>query len=334
MATARAGRTASRICAAAAISLASLGLVGQSQAADPVRIAVLKFGTVNWELDVIKTHGLDKAQGITLEVLGLASKNATSVALLAGEVDMIVTDWIWVSRQRAEGAGYTFVPFSTAAGALVVPAGSPVEGIADLKEKRLGIAGGPLDKSWLLLRALARRNFGFDADREVDKVFGAAPLLNQQILAGRLDAVVNFWHFAARLEAAGLRRVMGVDEMARALGIESEVPLIGFVFDQTWAEGHREQLSGFLDASAEAKRILAQSDGEWERLRPLMKVEDEATFRLLRDSYRRGIPDRWGKAERADAERLFAILAEQGGAQLVGRSPVLQDGTFWPHLVY
>ncbi len=311
-----------------------LGVTGRAAAADAIRIGVLKFGTVNWELDVIKTHGLDRKEGFSLEVLGLASKNATSVALQAGEVDVIVTDWIWVSRQRAEGVGYSFVPFSTAAGALMVPAGSPVRNLSDLKGRRLGIAGGPLDKSWLLLRALAGRSLGFDADREIDKAFAAPPLLNQQIQAGRLDAVLNFWHFAARLEAAGFRRVMGVDQMVEALGIGGKIPLIGYVFDQAWAEANREQLLGFVAASRAAKEMLRRSDDEWVRLRPLMKAEDDATFRALRDAYRRGIPERWGAEERGAARKLFAILAEQGGEKLVGRSEALQDGTFWPGLVF
>ncbi len=334
MPTARALRRRQRLALVASILVACLGAMGQGAAADPVRIAVLKFGTVNWELDVIKTHGLDRKAGFSFEVLGLAGKNATSVALQAGEVDIIVTDWIWVSRQRAEGIGYTFVPFSTAAGALMVPAGSPVRDLSDLKGRSLGIAGGPLDKSWLLLRALARQSLGFDADREIDKAFAAPPLLNQQILAGRLDAVLNFWHFAARLEAVGFRRVVGVDEIIRALGIDAKIPLIGYVFGQAWAEANRDQLLGFLAASREAKDILRRSDEEWVRLRPLMKAKDDATFRALRDSYRRGIPERWGEQERAAARRLFAILAEQGGEKLVGRSKALEDGTFWPHLVY
>jgi len=38
-----------------------------------VRVGVLEFGTVNWELDVIKHHGLDTERGFTLEVQGFAS---------------------------------------------------------------------------------------------------------------------------------------------------------------------------------------------------------------------------------------------------------------------
>ena len=38
------------------------------------------------------------------------------VALQGGAVDLIVTDWFWVSRQRNEGRLFSFVPHSMAAG--------------------------------------------------------------------------------------------------------------------------------------------------------------------------------------------------------------------------
>ncbi|MBX6320498.1 MAG: ABC transporter substrate-binding protein [Rhodospirillaceae bacterium] len=303
-------------------------------AAGTVRVGVLKFGTVNWELDVIKRHGFDKAEGIDTQVVGLASNNATAVALQAGAVDVIVTDWLWVTRQRAEGAPYTFVPYSISVGSLVVPADSPIRSLGDLAGKRVGIAGGPVDKSWLVLRALATQRFGLDLDSAVDKVFGAPPLLNEQILDGGLDAVINNWNFVAQLEAKGLRRVIGADEAAHALGITTDVPLLGYVFDETWAAKHRDDALGLVRASRKAKALMAESDAEWERLRPLVRAPDEATFRALRDGFRAGIPRAWGEAERADAARLFEIMARLGGEELVGKSRELQPGTFWAEVSY
>ncbi len=46
-----------------------------------VRVGILEFGTVNWELDVIKHHQLDRQNGFKLEVAGFGSKSATAVAL-------------------------------------------------------------------------------------------------------------------------------------------------------------------------------------------------------------------------------------------------------------
>ncbi len=308
--------------------LVLFGVAGAAQA-DTVRVGALKFGTVNWLLDVIKSNGLDKAEGIDLEILYLANKNASGVALQAGSADVIVGDWIWVARQRAEGADYTFVPYSTSLGAIMVPADSPVRDVSDLVGRRLGIAGGPLDKSWLLLRGLTAQQHGFDAEAEIERVFAAPPLLNEQILAGRVDAVLNFWPFAARLEAQGLRRLIGVEEIARQLGIESPLPLVGFIFGEGWARENEAATASLLRAIEAAMQRMAESDAEWERLRPLMKAPDDAAFLALRDRFRQGIPGPWTAERRADARRLFALLAELGGEKLVGRASVWQDGTFW-----
>src|SRR5690606_27033987 len=214
-------------------------------------------------------------------------------------------------------------------GALVVPEASEIRSVADLAGRRLGVAGGPLDKSWLLLQALARERDGLDLAAEAEPVFAAPPLLNEQLATGRLDAVLTFWPYAARLEAQGYRRLLGVEEMIGRLGIKGPLPMVGYIFDEGWANANPARVAGFIEATHAARRRMAESDEEWERLRPLMQAENEAVFRALRDGFRAGIPERWGEAERAEAARLFTLLAEIGGPALVGRSDELQAGTFW-----
>jgi NitT/TauT family transport system substrate-binding protein len=315
--------------------LASLVALGaQPVAAGTIKLGVLKFGTVNWELDVIKANGLDKAEGLDLQTVDLANTGATTVALQAGAVDVIVTDWLWVTRQRADGAPFTFVPFSASVGALMLPPDSTVASLADLKGKKLGIAGGAVDKNWLVIRALAQQRHGLELDGAVDKVFGAPPLLNEEMLSGRLDGVINNWNFIAELEAKGYKKLLAVEDAQKELGIQTQVPLLGYVFDETWAVAHKDDVLALVRASRKAKDLLARSDPEWERLRPLMKAPDEATFAALRDGFRRGIPAHWGEAERADAVKLFGVMAKLGGAELIGKSAELQPGTFWSAVTY
>ena len=302
-------------------------------AADTVRVGVLKFGTVNWELRTIQRHDLDVRHGFDLEVLELAGDQATKVALQAGEVDMIVSDWLWVSRQRADGKRYTFVPFSSSVGSLMVPPDSPIRSLADLKGKTIAIAGGPLDKSWLLLRGLTQRRHGFDPAVAAEPVFGAPPLLSQKAEAGEVDAVLNYWHYSARLEAKGFRRIIGANEAAMALGAEGPVSAIGYVFDEDWAARHLEAARGFVAASREAKELLRRSDAEWEALREMTGAEDDATLAALRTRFREGIPDRPLAEEMADTEKVYEFLAELGGDKLVGQSKTMAPGTFWPVLV-
>lgn len=303
---------------------------GRLRAATPptVRIGLLRFGTVAWELAVVARHGLDAEAGVKIETLEFASNDATRIALQARTVDVVVSDWLFASRQRAEGQPLAFVPFSTAIAALMVPARSPAGSLRDLRGRRIGVSGGPLDKAWLMLQAEARRQ-GFDLAKEAEPVYGAPPLLAETLARGDLDAALLFWNFAARLEAEGHRELLPIEAVERSLGAAAPVAMVGHVFDEHWAAANRPALDGFLRASAAAKAILRDSDAEWEALRPLMKAESDAMFLRLRDRFRAGIPRRPAEAEEADAARLYAVVADLGGPRLVGRATQLSPGTFW-----
>ena len=316
--------------------LAAATMAAATQAADlgTIKLGVLKFGTVNWELDVIEHHGLDAKEGFNLEVTGFGGGEATDIALMGGAVDGIVSDWLWVSRQRAEGIPLTFIPYSSSVGALMVPADGSIASLADLEGKNVGIAGGPLDKSWLLIQALADEKDGIELAAVVEPAYGAPPLLAEKFRTGELDAVINYWHYAARLEAEGHKRLLDVADAQEALGVPSDTPQLGYVFREDWADEHAELVQAFARASRAAKKIMDESDEEWERLRELTKAENDATLEGLKQNYRKGIVRSWGEKERLAAAELYGTLAALGGEELVGTSPVLVDGTFWSGVEY
>mgnify|MGYP001821176397 FL=1 len=308
-------------------------LPARAENTEPIKVGVLKFGTVNWVMDTIQTNGFDKAEGIELDVVPLASTQGTTVGLQAGSLDIVVTDWLLVSRERTSGAAFTMVPFSTALGAIMVPPDSPIKTLADLKGKTLGVAGGPLDKSWLLIVAYALRTANIDLRTETTQEFGAPPLLAARAKQGEIDAVLNYWPYAARLEAVGFTQLIGLEDVVRELGAKGEVAMLGYAFNADWAEQNPSAIDGFVRAAEKANELLATSDAEWERLKPVMSANDpnfdEATFDALRRRFREGIPERRLTFEEADAKVLFQFLRELGGTKLVGPGTELAPGTFW-----
>jgi NitT/TauT family transport system substrate-binding protein len=302
--------------------------VAPGHAAETIRLAVQKTGTFSWELAAIRAGGLDKEAGLSLEVSELASTEAGKIAMRAGSADIILSDWLWVSRERALGAKLTFYPYSSALGAVMVPANSPIKTLADLKGRKLAVAGGAIDKSWLLLQARMKQD-GIDLKSQATIVYGAPPLIAAKALDGEMDASLNFWNFCAQLEAKGFRRLTGIEDILPKLGAKGAVSAVGYVFDESWAASHRGAVARFIAMTRKAKELLATSDAAWDKVAPLTGTTDPAVLKTYRDRYRDGIPRRSIDDEEKDARVLYRVLAEIGGRDLVGPAAELDPGTFY-----
>ena len=328
------GRTTSWACLLL-VALAWLAAVpARAEPLPVVRIGVLKFGTVNWELDVIRRHGLDRAHGFALEPTELAGKDGTAVALQGGAVDVILTDWLWVAKRRALGGDFTFAPHSHATGGLMVRRDAGIKGIADLKGRKIGIAGGPVDKSWLVLRAYAKKLSGLDLTRDAEPVFAAPPLLNEILKRADIPAAINFWQYNARLPETDYFELVRVEDMLPVLGVSAQTPLLGWVFSEAWAARNPALLRAFLAAAKAAREKLAGSPDEWQSIAPLVRAENPPMLERLRQAYRRGIadtqPDAGASDPAAAAQRLLELLTAFGGIDEAPPGGQVPQGTFFP----
>jgi NitT/TauT family transport system substrate-binding protein len=309
--------------------LASRALPARAAETPVVRLGTVQFGTAQWAADVIQRNHLDVAHGFALQTVMLANTDAARVALLSGGADIVVSDWFFVASQRAEGTKLTFAPFSSALGGVLVRADSPIRSLADLSQRKLGVAGGPQDKSWLVVQAAGNAKNGIDLARVADVVYGAPPLLNAKLMQGELDAVLTFWTYAARLEAAGYRQVISVAECAKSLGLPDKLCLVGFVFHEDWANKNEAAIVGFLTAAAEAQAMLAGSVAEWQQVRPLMDAPDDALFNSLRQRFFEGIAFPPADVQEETATKLIDVLQRTGGARALGGLSKLPAGVFW-----
>lgn len=320
----------SRAGAFALVVLAYLSLSAFSPETKKIEIGLQEGGTASWEIEAIKVLGLDKKNGIEIDVRPLADSRAGQVALQGGAVDVILSDFIWVSIQRNQGSDFTFVPHSLAVGGLMVDPNGAVQSLEDLPGKTIGIAGGPVDKSWVILQAYYQAKTG---DNLVDKVtakYGAPPLINELLASGQSQASLNFWHWNARARVAGMRELVSVKEMMTELGVDRTPPLLGWVFSEASARQKKHELTAFLDASYDAKDALLNDDKAWDQIRGAMNVgDDDALFIGLRDAYRAGILTSYSQDDINAATQAFALMAKYGGADLVGDTPTLASGTFW-----
>ena len=309
-------------------SILAVVMAGSAFAEGPkIRAAVLKIGTVNWELDTIKRNGFDTEAGFELEVQPFADNGATRVALEGGDADLAVADWIWVARQRAAGKDYVFIPYSKAVGSVVVKNDSPAQSLEDLAGKKIGIAGGPVDKSWLIMQAYATQKYGMDLSGATEQVFGAPPLIFKTALQGETDAAINFWHFLAKMKAGGMRELISVSEASKELGLNPDTPLLGYVMKESFIAENPGIARALYKASRSAKELLGSDDAAWEPLRDRMNVKSDAQYETLRADFRSGIPNDEAVDE-AGAAKFLALMAKLGGEKLVGEATTLPAGLF------
>ncbi len=296
-----------------------------------LKIGSLQYGSVNWELKLIKELELDKKNSFDIKIIELASKNAAAVALQGGAVDVIVTDWFWVSRQRSEGREFSFVPHSMSAGGLIVSKESNIKNEEDLQGKKIGIAGGQVDKGWLIFRAYFKKEFGKELKDISSQIFGAPPLLNKKLEQNSFDAILTYWPYQAKLLTNNnFIKLINITDILKKLDLPKGIPVIGWVFKDNWARDNNDLLDKFLLASQEAKKLMLKSDKIWENIRPFMNADDDKLFYNLRDIYREGIPSgKFTENQINGSKKLYSILSEIGGRELVGKAKQLSPGTFW-----
>ena len=297
--------------------------------ANSVKIAVLKYGSVNWEYNVIKHHKLDKKNNVKIQKVEVTNKDASAVAFLSKSVDIFVTDWIWVSKQREKGNLVSFLPYSNSAGSLMIKKGEEINSFLDLKNKKIGVAGGSLDKSWLFLRAYAIKKYEKDPLTFFKTSFAAPPLINGLLRNDQLDAGYNYWNYTARLEALGYEEFLTLKDILPYIGIEGELPLIGYVFREGFVQKNEETLHGFIKASNEARKILKTSDNEWLRISEMTGAKNQLMLEKIRDGFRKGIPSDNHQLMRKNIQHAYKILSQIGGEELVGSSSSLASGTYW-----
>ena len=310
------------------ISILLLSIISL-QAQENLRIGVLAFGTVNWELDVLKHHNLDKKYGFDLDVVELASKNAQLVSLQSKDVNMIVNDWIWVNTQKAKGKNFSFYPYSKATGTLLVNENSNINTLLDLKGKHLGIAGGVYDKTWLLFRAYSKSKYDIDLKDIVNPLFASAPILYKKMQDDSLQAAINFWHFNAKLESKNIKALIEISEILKELDIQKDESFVGCTFDTKFANENKDLINAFLKASKESKEILKNSDEEWNRIKEQMSVKNDKEFEALKNGYKKGIIEEFDENSIGDLQKVFKILLKEGGEKFVEDSTSLDNSIFW-----
>lgn len=300
-----------------------------------LRAAFEPTGSPRWFVYAMKKLGLDAKHGFDLQITLVRDQitgafQSFEVALKEDAVDLIDVDWIVIGRHRMNGLPITaFFPYGRIAGGLVVPVDSSIQGLQDLRGRRIGVVR-LRDKNWVILRAACMKRFGFDPQQENTVVEALSKgTLADLLKSGQVDAALQWWQLIPPLVATGMyRRVADVLDLIADLGVEGAVPITLFTVTEEFAQRNPELLRGFIRAFCDTAEYLKANDEVWVEIgEQVMGGIDHGILTILRDSWRRRVMTAWNGSTVRQIERLFDELLKVGGGPLLGIDR-LPPGTF------
>ena len=115
----------------------------------------------------------------------------------------------------------------------------------------------------------------------------------------------------------------------------ARVPQLGYVFKELVGGSKPDLVQAFARALRGADGIIKTTDEEWQRLKPLVHADSDATLNAVMRRYREGIVESWGEQQSARPPRSStpsspALAARSSSA----RATELAPGTFWPSLTF
>jgi NitT/TauT family transport system substrate-binding protein len=293
-------------------------------------------GSPRYMLYTIKKFGFDHDHGFHLDVQLVSDEleggvETVEAKLQDGDADLIDIDYISTARERAEGAPIVaFHPYGRTVGGLVVPEDSPIEGLEDLRDRRLGVVRR-LDKNWILTRAACREFHDFDPDEEATPVeVGSKVGLTEMLRDGEVDGIFQFWPIVPEIAETGpYREAFPVSDLVQRLsGTDRKLPISTFLTSEEYFEDNSQAIRGFKRAYGEAVEQLTSDDEIWETIgEELMYENDSEVIRAVRDGWRDMVVADWNEETIEGMDQLFDHLLDVAGAEAIGVDH-LPDGLF------
>jgi NitT/TauT family transport system substrate-binding protein len=282
-----------------------------------LRLLYNEPGTNSFPPFVIKKFALDTKYGFELQPIAAPSSQAIATGLQGGGGDVGILDWITLARMQSAGVKLVGVaPFLIWANTVVVHADAPYQRLGDLKGKRIGIySKNNLD--WIVMRAYAQRLHKIDLEKETQLQEGAVPLLRGLLDQSQLDAAQMFNSLTPDMVAAGKYRVLAtIRGLIKELDLP-DTPFLLYSADSNFASAHPERMKAYLAAYRESIDILRKDDAVWVERGNIMKLQGQA-LTLFRDEAREDMMDKFESRTESDIRKVFSVLLETGGAQLIG----------------
>ena len=251
------------VAAAVTIALLSGGCAsGNGAASPPVEQHNVTVGAVPVAdaaaLYIAQQRGLFQAQGLNVKIETIVSGADAIEGQAAGKYDVVFGNYVSYILADALHKGEFRVLAPGAAdspndSALMVPANSPIQTIAQLKGKRIGV-NAPNNIATVFIDALLSANaMGVKADH-IRLVTVPFPDMTQAMQTHRIDAAWLVEPFVTFAEMSGATPLADTNE-----GATQNLPLGGYMVTQSWEKNNPGTAAAFRRALMQGQEIASRN---------------------------------------------------------------------------
>ncbi|SDT11112.1 ABC transporter substrate-binding protein [Bradyrhizobium canariense] len=233
---------------------------------------------------VMKEQKFDLANGVDFQLKMYANIEAVYQAMRAGDSEMGPGGWTNALQWRATGSPWTVVyPIALGAGVdVLVPPGSSIKSLSDLKGKKVASYAGPTGTATMLLRTLLADYYGFDPAKTSDLQYGSPPVLINALKRGEIDALVLLDPLASKLMGNGEARSISnlVDDYQAKSG--KKMLWLGWLVHEKLLQRSPEAVTRVLTAYRQALDYLDKHPDEWKRYAKPSGIDDAGLELLIK----------------------------------------------------
>ena len=303
--------------AGSALLATSAGAEAPKGDGSTIRLMSNPVGTQSYPPFVIKKFELDKKYGFNLEVIPFTNPQASVAALQSESIEAVVQDWISLARLRNQNVPVIGVaPFLSYVNTVLLPADSEIKTLADFKGKRIGTFS-KTGFNWIIVQAVAKKNYGIDLAREVEVQEGAPSLLRGSLEQGQLDATLQYNSLTPDMVLSGKAKLMmTIHDVVAELGF-SEAPFLVYTMREKYAEAHPENTKAFVAAYQEAIDILLTNEEVWKEQGENLKLAPEAT-EVFRQNASKEFIKTFTPEMNGILNETFKVLLDTAGPEIIG----------------
>ncbi|MFG1480025.1 PhnD/SsuA/transferrin family substrate-binding protein [Xanthobacter sp. V4C-4] len=273
----------------------------------PINLMAPNKGSTSAIYPVLMKGDLVDLSGLDISWVGTAP-GQMQLQLLSGALNVGGYGALGIAEAQLKGADVTlFAPLSLNHGSFIVPAGSGVRSIGDLKGKRIATVPVNTDTFRQAEVALALHGLNLRKDFQVSHSPGLASLALFE--RGDVDAILAIEPNSTRLVAKGAREIARVEDLWNAAtGNTEPLFLVGWAARKSWLDANPQVAAQVAKAYLHINRELRKDPSilkQPELYGALGLREDEtAAIALLPERIGRVTPVEWNAA-------VFANIGQQ-----------------------